>query len=51
MNNSGPLYIFLQDGFDVMGHPENPVCAFWGWRRHMVRTAEAAPKLLMSSVE
>lgn len=43
MNNAGPFYRLLSDVFDVMGHDEDPVSAFRGWRRHVDRTEETNP--------
>jgi|GEM_PF-4157925 len=40
MNNAGPFYRLLLDVFEVMGHDEDPVSAFRGWRRHVGRTEE-----------
>ena len=43
MNNAGPFYRLLSDVFDVMGHDEDPVSAFRGWKRHVDRTEEINP--------
>lgn len=40
MNNAGPFYRLLLDVFEVMGHDEDPVSAFRGWRRHVGRAGE-----------